>query len=272
MASEMTKDSTADFDALLHLIAKLRAEDGCPWDRKQTPHTLAAYLIEEMYELVEAITADDTDAICEELGDVLFQILLLAELYQEQKRFTLNEALDQIRDKMIRRHPHVFGRDKVASAHQVKQRWRQIKKREKGNSQSLLASIPTGMPALMRAYRISERVAGIGFDWEDLPSVMAQTELEWREFKDEINRTAASSNEQNSDAAMEFGDVLFTMVNVARLSGVHPERSLICSIQKFIGRFQRMESMAAKQGQDLDTFSRDDLEQMWQRVKDEERR
>lgn len=272
MAGEMTEDSRAHFDALLHLIAKLRAEDGCPWDRKQTPQTLVAYLIEEMYELVEAITADDTDAICEELGDVLFQILFLAALYQEQRRFALTEALDQIRDKMIRRHPHVFGRDKVDSADQVKQRWRQIKKREKGNSQSLLASIPTGMPALMRAYRISERAAGIGFDWEDLPSVLAQAELEWYEFKDEINRIQASSNGQSDDAEMEFGDVLFTLVNVARLAGVHPERSLIRSIQKFIGRFHQMESMAAKQGKDLDTFSSDGLEQMWQQAKNEENR
>lgn len=272
MAHEITADTKAHFDALLHLIARLRAEDGCPWDRKQTPHTLASYLIEEMYELVEAITADDTDAICEELGDVLFQILFIAVVYQEQRRFALTEALDRIRDKMIRRHPHVFGRDKVDNAHQVKQRWRQIKKLEKGNSQSLLASIPTAMPALMRAYRISERAAGIGFDWEDLPSVLAQAELEWHEFKDEISRTAASSNAQNDDVAMEFGDVLFTMVNVARLAGVHPERSLICSIQKFIGRFQRMESMAASQGKDLDTFLRDDLEQMWQRAKSEENR
>jgi tetrapyrrole methylase family protein/MazG family protein len=271
MAGEMTADSNAHFDALLHLIAKLRAEDGCPWDRKQTPHTLTAYLIEEMYELVEAITADDTDAICEELGDVLFQILFLATLYQEQRRFALAEALDRIRQKMIRRHPHVFGSEKVDSADQVKQRWRQIKKRENGNSQSLLATIPTGMPALMRAYRISERAAGIGFDWEDLPSVLAQAELEWCEFKDEINIAAASSNGQNDDVAMEFGDVLFTMVNVARLAGVHPERSLIRSIQKFIGRFQQMESMAAKQGRDLDTFSRDGLEKMWQRVKNEEK-
>ncbi len=272
MAREMTADSKAHFDALLHLIARLRSEDGCPWDRKQTPHTLAAYLIEEMYELVEAITADDTEAICEELGDVLFQILFLAVMYQEQGRFALNESLVQIRDKMIRRHPHVFGRDKVDSAQKVKQRWRQIKKREKSHSQSLLASVPTGMPALMRAYRISERAAGIGFDWEDLSSAMAQAELEWNEFKDEIHRASASPDEHNADAAMEFGDVLFTLVNVARLAGVHPERSLIRSIQKFIGRFQRMESMAAEQKRDLDTFSRQDLELMWNRAKDEEKR
>jgi tetrapyrrole methylase family protein/MazG family protein len=271
MAGEIMTHSTTDIDALLRLIAQLRAENGCPWDRKQTPHTLASYLIEEMYELVEAITADDTGAICEELGDVLFQILFLAELYQEQRRFTLTEALERIEEKMIRRHPHVFGGDKLDSAVQVKQRWRQIKKREKGNSQSLLASIPTGMPALMRAYRISERVAGIGFDWEDLPSVMAQAESEWQEYKDEINRTTALSNEENRDAEMEFGDVLFTMVNVARLSGVHPERSLISAIQKFIGRFQRMETMASNQGRDLDMFSRDDLEQMWQQAKNEEK-
>jgi tetrapyrrole methylase family protein/MazG family protein len=271
MARKMTADTKAHFDALLQLIARLRAEDGCPWDRKQTPHTLAAYLIEEMYELVEAITADDTDAICEELGDLLFQILFLAVLYQEQGCFTLNESLAQIRGKMIRRHPHVFGDAKVDSAREVKQRWRQIKKREKGDSHSLLASVPTGMPALMRAYRISERAAGIGFDWENLSSVMAQAELEWNEFKDEINRATTLPDEQNADAAMELGDVLFSLVNVARLAGIHPERSLIRSIQKFIGRFQRMESMAAEQKRDLEAFSRQDLERMWKRAKDGEK-
>ena len=266
MASQVTSCSSTHFDALFRLISRLRAKDGCPWDRKQTPDTLSVYLIEEMYELVEAIIADDTDAIREELGDVIFQILFLANLYQEQDRIVLDEVLDQITDKMIRRHPHVFGRNKLENAHQVKQWWRQIKKREKAASQSLLESIPTGMPAFMRAYRISERVAEIGFDWQDLQSVISQAESEWREFKAEVN-TVASQKEQNPNLAMEFGDVLFTMVNVAMLAGIHPEKSLIQSIQKFISRFQGMESMAADQNKELEAFSREELELLWKRAK-----
>lgn len=262
----MMPSISAHFDALLNLIARLRAKDGCPWDRKQTPNSLSAYLIEEMYELVEAIVADDTDAIREELGDVIFQVLFVAYLYQEQDRFELDEVLIQIQEKMIRRHPHVFGKNKLDNANQVKQWWREIKKKEKTAFQSLLESIPTGMPALMRAYRISERVAGIGFDWEDLQSVISQTESEWREFKTEIN-SAAQSKEQNPNSAMEFGDVLFTMVNVARLAGIHPERSLIQSIQKFTRRFQDMESMAAEQDRDLEAFSREELELLWKKAK-----
>lgn len=267
MADAMTSETTAHFDALLHLIARLRAEDGCPWDRRQTPDTLTTYLIEEVYELVEAVTQDDTEAIREELGDVVFQILFLAFLYQEQGRFALNEALDTIREKMIRRHPHVFGQDSVNDTHEVRQRWRQLKKQEKHPSQSLLATVPEGMPALMRAYRISERAAGAGFDWQNLAAVMDQAELEWKEFKVEILDSATSSAGEPGNAAMEFGDVLFTLVNVARLAGMHPEQSLIRSIQKFIRRFQSMERMAVEQNKDLEDFSREDLERLWDRAK-----
>ena len=262
----MTDFHPPTIEALRRLIATLRGENGCPWDQKQTPDTLSVYVIEEIYELVEAIAADDTDAILEELGDALFQLLFVAHLYEQAGRFSLDQVLERIITKMIRRHPHVFGEDKVESAGEVKQRWRKIKQQEKGVRDSLLDSIPSGMPALMRAYRISERAAATGFDWDDLAGVMAQAELEWDEFKAEVGHEKPSGAER-SKAAMEFGDVLFTLVNVARLAGIHPETSLSQSSQKFIRRFKYMEEHAGRRSGSLESLSRDEMEKLWQAAK-----
>lgn len=268
MAIPKNLTDTASIDDLRSLISALRAENGCPWDRQQTPLTLTAYLIEEMYELVEAIVADDTEAICDELGDVVFQILFVAHLFQEQGRFTLKEALGRNKRKMVRRHPHVFGKEKVENTDQVKKRWRQIKQEEKGNvAHSLMDSVPKGMPALMRAYRLSERAAGVGFDWDSLRAVMDQAESEWSEFKHEMDDQPSSQKGAGSKAALEFGDVLFALVNVARHANIHPEKALIQSIQKFVNRFQQMESMAAGKRRSLEEMPHDELEQLWEIVK-----
>ena len=183
MENPVTNKYPASFEGLKHLIATLRGENGCPWDRKQTPTTLSIYLVEEMYELVEAINADDTHAIAEELGDVLFQLLFVAQLYAEARRFSLEQVLEKIIDKMIHRHPHVFGSEKAETAGQVKQRWQQIKQQEKGSNRSLLDSVPNSLAALMRAYRISERAVTTGFDWENIDGVIAQAEDEWGEMR-----------------------------------------------------------------------------------------
>ena len=246
MASPVTEIGPPSVDALRRLIAILRGENGCPWDRKQTPASLSVYLIEEVYELVDAVTANDDAAVLEELGDVLFQILFVSYLYEQSGRFTFEQVLERIIAKMIHRHPHVFGAEKAETSGQVKKRWRQIKQQEKGADHSLLASIPVGMPALMRAYRISERAAGTGFDWDTLQGVMAQAEQEWAEFNAEVRGGRNTETEQQR-AALELGDVLFTLVNVARLAGIHPETALSQSTEKFIRRFQHMEAMALLQ-------------------------
>jgi MazG family protein len=262
-----TKDiGPASFGALQRLIATLRGQAGCPWDRKQTPATLSVYLIEEIYELVDAIAAGDTAAVLEELGDVLFQVLFVAFLYEQDQRFTLQQVLERIIGKMIHRHPHVFGSAKVNSAGEVKQQWRRIKKEEKGGHRSLLESIPAGMPALMRAYRVSERAAGTGFDWDGLAEVMEQAEQEWTEFKAEVGDGAADKMDR-SKAAMELGDVLFTLVNVARLAGIHPETALSQSTRKFIRRFNWMETAAMAEDSPLETLSRDALDRLWESAK-----
>ena len=256
-------------ESLLKLIAALRGDNGCPWDRKQTPSTLTIYLIEEMFELVEAVEADDTDAVREELGDVVFQVLFIAALYQEGGRITLKSVLEQIIQKMIRRHPHVFGTEHADNTAQVKERWRQIKQQEKGKSDhSILDSIPSGLPALMRAFRISERAAGIGFDWADLDGVMEQVESEWAEFKAEV-RTTKENDSNRPNMTMEFGDVLFSMANVARLAHIHPETALSRSTRKFISRFKQMETMARKTGKALEDLTRDEMERLWTAAKSE---
>jgi MazG family protein len=259
------------FAAVMELIATLRGENGCPWDRKQTPASLTVYLVEEAFELVQAINADDTAAIRDEMGDVLFQILFLMHLYNEQSRFGPTDVLGHNLRKMIHRHPHVFGSDKVETAGEVKERWREIKKQEKGTAAgSLMDSVPLSLPALLRAYRISERAAGIGFDWDTLQGVMAQTEAEWDEFKEELTPPPEAAVQDRAKAAEEFGDVLFTLVNVARLAGIHPETALSRSTEKFVRRFKRMETLAIEQDRTLESVSREEMEAFWRTAKKEE--
>ncbi len=266
MAKPLVDAGNPTIKTLLDLIAALRGENGCPWDRKQTPSSLTVYLIEEMYELVEAIHNEDPDGVLEELGDVLFQVLFVIYMYQQQGRFSLEQVLERIVQKMIRRHPHVFGSKKVKNTGDVKVQWRRIKQQEKGSQESLLDSVPAGMPSLMRAFRISERAAGTGFDWDTLDEVMAQAEDEWFEFKDEVDEPKALETNP-SKATMEFGDVLFSLVNVARLAGIHPETALSRSTGKFIRRFNHMETTAAGKKRSLDSFSKEQMATLWAAAK-----
>lgn len=270
MGSPVDFKDQPTIERLRDLISALRGEKGCPWDRKQTPSSLAIYLIEEMYELVEAIEADDTAAIREELGDVLFQLFFLVTLYQEAGRFSLEAVLKQIIEKMVRRHPHVFGKARVGGADAVKAQWRRIKAQEKSSpDQSILDSVPSGTPALMRAFRISERAAGIGFDWPDLGGVIQQVEAEWQEFKDELDMPEPQEPKR-SNQVMEFGDLLFSMINVARLAKIHPETALSRSTQKFIRRFRQMEMLARESERSLEDVPRDEMEVLWERTKSTE--
>ncbi|MGD9366059.1 MAG: nucleoside triphosphate pyrophosphohydrolase [Desulfobacteraceae bacterium] len=262
MATPLINADNPTIQTLIDLIAALRSENGCPWDRKQTPSTLTVYLIEEMYELVEAIHSDKSDDVLEELGDVLFQVLFVAYMFQQQGRFSLEQILERIIRKMIRRHPHVFGSKKVENADQVKTQWHRIKQTEKGSLPSMLDSIPSGMPALMRAYRISERAAATGFDWDSLNEVMAQAEEEWSEFQAEIENSGVLKT-NHAKATMELGDVLFSLVNVARLAGIHPETALAKSTRKFTRRFNQMEAMAHKLSSSLEELPKDEMERLW---------
>jgi tetrapyrrole methylase family protein/MazG family protein len=268
VAQQNKINSTPTFAAVLELIATLRGKNGCPWDQKQNPSSMSVYLIEETFELVEAIVSENREEIVEEMGDVLFQILFMMHLFQESGQVSMTEVLEKNLEKMIHRHPHVFGNDTVHSAGEVKQRWREIKKREKAsNNHSLMDSVPSGLPAMMRAYRISERAVGAGFEWDDLSGVLEQTESEWKEFKAELNRLEADRQSGKARAEEELGDVLFTLVNVGRMAGLHPERALAASTSKFVRRFKQMEAMAAESGNAIDEVPRDEMEALWQAVK-----
>jgi len=270
MESEKLGPAPDSLDAIVALIQQLRGEGGCPWDQKQTPQSLSVYLIEEMYELVDAIASGNTRAVCEELGDVIFQVLFLVVLFTESGAFDLDRVVRHNIEKMVRRHPHVFGDTKVTSTAAVRENWHAIKKEEqKANhceDASLLDSIPASLPALMRSYRVSERAARTGFDWNDLAEVMAKVEEEWAEFK-----TAASQIRDETSrhmAAVEFGDIIFTLSNVARFVGFHPETALTAAINKFEKRFRHMEQAFRRQGTELEAASRDAMDRAWDTAKE----
>ena len=258
--------------ALIRLIEKLCGENGCPWDRKQTPRTLAVYLIEEVYELVDAIESKSPEDVCEELGDVLFQILFMAHLYQKSGHFDLQDVARRNTEKMIRRHPHVFGQETAATSEEVRQRWHTIKMTEKNHAPNtgLLDSVPSGLPALIRAYRISERAARAGFDWENISGVMEKVEEEWAEFKSEVEHSKSGSQADpnaKEKLSLEFGDVLFTLVNVARFAKLHPETSLADSTRKFEKRFKHLEHAIVQNGQKIEEVSYAELNVLWEKAK-----
>jgi MazG family protein len=247
---------------LLQLIETLRGKSGCPWDREQTPETLAVYLVEEVYELIDAIESGSPQEICEELGDVLFQIFFMAELYQEMKHFDIYDAARVNTEKMIRRHPHVFGNVETGNTDDIRKLWHKIKMREKNKSTaaSVLDSVPAKLPALMRAYRIAERAAATGFDWDNISSVMEKVEEELSEFTSALPL-------KNDEVSMEFGDILFTLVNVARFARIHPETSLTRSIKKFEKRFRYMEKTLSEKQKKIENLTRDEMKLLWEEAK-----
>jgi MazG family protein len=255
-------------DALLQLIDTLRGENGCPWDRKQTPASMAVYLAEETFELIEAIENGDTAGACEELGDVLFQLLFILRLYDAGGLFDLDAVAAGVTAKMIRRHPHVFGDAAAETASQVRRQWQAIKKTEKapGGQKSSLDSIPSGLPALLRAYRVSERAAQAGFDWPDMSGVMKKFSEETAEFNQELERQNTPEGSPEN-LAMEFGDILFTLANVARFADFHPETALTGSINKFTRRFRLMESLLQARGLDMGSVSPARLDEFWELAK-----
>lgn len=270
MGKKRSNSKDQNFENLIKLIETLRGTNGCPWDRKQTPKTMAVYLLEEVYELVDAIESENFDEICEELGDVLFHIYFISGLFEEKKAFGIDDVVKHITEKMVRRHPHVFGQESFEDASVLRNRWHKIKKNEKthAKTKATLDSVPGKLPALMRAYRISERAARTGFDWDNISDVMKKAEEEWHEFQCALKEDTGDNKKAN--IALEFGDILFTLVNVARFAAIHPETALKESIKKFETRFQTMEKMAAQSGRDIDSLSRNEFDTMWETVKSSE--
>ena len=264
----MEEKKLTTIDALFQLIDTLRGDNGCPWDRKQTPASMAIYLAEETFELIEAIESGDTAAACEELGDVLFQLLFILRIYDAGGLFNLEDVAEQVTTKMVRRHPHVFSDSSADTPSQVRRQWQAIKKSEKGpgSRKSAIESIPAGLPALLRAYRVSERAAQAGFDWADLTGVLEKFSEEWDEFKQELAHGPAPGGSPEK-LAMEFGDILFPLANVARFAGFHPETALTGSINKFVRRFNQMEALLQDSGLPMESVSPAKLDALWELAK-----
>ena len=254
-----------DFEKVMSIIRKLRSKDGCPWDNEQTFQTLRKYLLEETYEALDAIDKNDMEGLSEELGDCIWEILFIARIAEQDGHFSIDDVVSQLGEKMVRRHPHIFGEEKLENSEQVLKQWAQIKLEEGKTSRTgdILSKIPKSMPALLRAYRIGERVAKVGFDWENPQQVMEKFREELFEFDEAIK-----SKDQNK-IEDELGDALFALAQVARHLEVSPEDALRRASDKFIRRYARIEKKAAKENVILEDLNIDELEALWQQAKKE---
>ena len=234
MENSKIKSAKDTVKALVALIEALRGEDGCPWDRKQTPRSMIVYLIEEVYELADAIASDRVEAIREELGDVLFHIVFITRLFQEKGDFSLDDVAGDITAKMIRRHPHVFGAVKVNNTEEIRQNWQEIKQNEKKqiNKKSIIESVPKNLPALMRAYQLGERTARCGYNRSNRETLLTELEVELDKLK------RAIEIDDIEQLTKHFGSYLFSLVNLARLLNIHPETALGGAVKTFEQRFR----------------------------------
>ena len=267
----MPKSAPDEFLRLIDIMATLRSPEGCPWDREQTIDTLKPFVLEETYEVLEAIDRHDHDGLREELGDFLFEAVFLAQLEAEAGHFTIADSIRAVADKLVRRHPHVFARDAgeaaLDSAGQVRARWEEIKAQERGaasGAKTLLGGIPVTLPALLRAYQIGLRAASVGFDWERPGDVVTKIQEEVDELREVAGGDAPLDHER---AEEEMGDLLFAIANLSRKLGVEPETALRKANDKFSARFEAMERSVADSGRTMREMTLDELEQHWKRAK-----
>ncbi|HEX7832513.1 MAG TPA: nucleoside triphosphate pyrophosphohydrolase [Thermoanaerobaculia bacterium] len=255
------------FDELVQLMTRLRGPDGCPWDRKQTLPDLKPFVIEEAYEVVDAIDRDDRAALLEEIGDMLLEAVFVAEITREEGTFDIYDSITAIHDKLVRRHPHVFGDVVAGDAEQVLVNWEKLKQDErKAENKSLLAGVPGSMPALLKAGRLTEKAARVGFDWEATDDVFRKLDEEIAELREAVNSGDAAKMHD------ELGDVLFTIANVARKMNVNAEESLQSTNRKFTRRFEWMEARVREQEKDLDQLTLEEMDALWDSAKAAERR
>ncbi len=252
--------SLSPFERLEAIMEILRSENGCAWDRKQTHKSLLPYLIEETYEVIEAVESGDYNHLKEELGDLACQIVFHAQIAKEADNFEASDSINCIIDKLIRRHPHIFDDKKELSPQQVRDQWEKIKI-ESGEKESVLSGIPKSMPALVMAYRIGEKAGGVGFDWEKAEDVLEKIDEEIAELKIEIT---ANNKEKISE---EIGDLLFSIASLARKYEINPEIALKDGLNKFMSRFNLLEKEISQSSKSFDDYSLEQLEDIWQKVK-----
>jgi len=265
----MSERAGERFQQLVGIMRTLRSEHGCAWDRQQTLKTLRPFVLQETYELLDALDRDDHDALKGELGDFLFEAVFLAQICEEEGRFSIADSIQAIADKLIRRHPHIFDPDGKAALTptEVKQQWEEIKARERRDAaeteQTVLSGVPRSMPSLLRAYELSTRAAQVGFDWVKTDDVIDKAEEEIRELREAV----ADGGGKSAEAEEEFGDLLFALVNVARKLGIEPEAALRVANDKFQRRFDDVERQVAASGKRFRDLTLDQLEQHWQIAK-----
>ncbi|MBF0338903.1 MAG: nucleoside triphosphate pyrophosphohydrolase [Nitrospirae bacterium] len=248
------------FDELVDIIARLRSEQGCPWDKEQTYKSIVPYLMEEVYEIIESIDEGNPSKLKEELGDVLFQLLFFAQISKEGGHFDIYDVVEVIGKKMVFRHPHVFGDAVFETSDEVLRQWEERKKEE--GRQSLLSGVPTSAPSLLRAYRIQQRASRVGFDWQKADEVFEQFAEELGEFKKALADKDIDAIED------ELGDLLFTLVNLSRFVKVNPENALRRTINRFQRRFEHIEKTALQQGIDLSAMSLEEMNRLWDEAKE----
>lgn len=244
---------------LLDILDELRVK--CPWDRKQTNSSLRPNTIEEVYELCDALANDNQKEICKELGDVLLHVAFYAKIGDEKGEFDFKDVCDRLCDKLIYRHPHVFGEAVAETAGQVCENWEQLKLKEKDGNKSVLSGVPSALPALIKAYRVQDKARNVGFDWEEKSQVWDKVKEEFDELQVEI------ANEDKDKAEQEFGDFLFSVINAGRLYGINPENALERTNRKFIARFNYVEEHTIKQGRNLKDMTLAEMDDLWNEAK-----
>jgi tetrapyrrole methylase family protein/MazG family protein len=251
-------------EELLEVIRTLRSEQGCPWDREQTHESLKRNLLEETGEVLEAIDEQDPEGLCEELGDVLLQVVMHARIAEEEGTFTFDDVVSGLTRKLVRRHPHVFGNVAVNDTAEVLENWEAIKRQEKPGASSAVGRIPRYLPALERAYKIQKHVSRVGFDWDAVDDVLAKVDEELGEIREALR------DGRPARIRDELGDLLFSVVNLGRFVGHRPEEALDDTIQKFVRRFQDVEAQVAASGRTLEDCSLEEMEACWVRAKQQE--
>ena len=251
------------FDRLLTIMDELR--ENCPWDKKQTMETLRHLTIEETYELGDAILDNDLEEIKKELGDLMLHLVFYARIGSEKGAFDVADVLNEVCDKLIRRHPHIYGDTKAEDEQAIKENWEKIKLKEKGNK-SVLGGVPTSLPAMVKAMRIQEKARGAGFDWDKKEQVWEKVEEEMNEFKQEFNIEDESKIDQEK-AQNEFGDLLFSLINYSRFIDINPEEALERTNKKFIKRFNYLESQSKKDGKELSDMTLQEMDEYWDKAK-----
>lgn len=265
--TRITRMAKRSFDDLVQLMTRLRGPGGCPWDRQQTLADLKAFVIEEAYEVVDAIDQNDRDALREEIGDFLLQAVFITEITREEGTFDIYDSVTAIHDKLVRRHPHVFGDVEANDAEEVLVNWEKLKQDErKAENKSVLSGVPQSMPALLKASRLTEKAARVGFDWRRTEDVFDKIDEEVAELREAV----ASGDAEHVHE--EIGDLLFTIANIARKVNVNPEEALQSTNRKFMRRFASMESRVREQDRNLDQLELEEMDRLWDDAKAAERR